>query len=482
MTKLVATFTLLSVMGCGVAPNGASGAGAVADEDIGVLSQALGHSSGETIELGGDARIRLLDLRGSSYFPATLFKAELNALLNAALPETLVRMSTYDWDNHWNGAVSTWFFHDDTRTFGPVCWPEMHRAAMRGVEFRGVINTHPTPDVKRWLRGDVQCAPCRDNILGFCAPMEPHDFDLRECDSGASDGVFGACLGSHNMHAKLFTVEHAQASSDITVVSGHNHDYDGMRIHNHAVIIEGDAAIHDGTARFIDAMNEGARKQCPVSPADSYAETVSGDVLTTLNAEGTSRPVAKAYFWPRCGENFWESVLNRVDCSGGGELKITMGIARKSPRPMAVARKLASLAEAGCEVTMIGGAPGPVQQDFVKALGSKVDWVRASPGSFTPIHNKTVMINARYDGSAVRRRLVFTGSANFSNPALDSTNEEAMLRLEHDDVYHWFDHSFEDIFDNVTFPGNWADGCFEWITWGINWGRVCTALEPDPPE
>jgi phosphatidylserine/phosphatidylglycerophosphate/cardiolipin synthase-like enzyme len=58
------------------------------------------------------------------------------------------------------------------------------------------------------------------------------------------------------------------------------------------------------------------------------------------------------------------------------------------------------------------------------------------------LHSRYVLIDAPYSGSAAHRRLVFTGSHNWTGPSLDQ-NDETLLRVENDAVFDAFaaDHA-----------------------------------------
>jgi phosphatidylserine/phosphatidylglycerophosphate/cardiolipin synthase-like enzyme len=53
------------------------------------------------------------------------------------------------------------------------------------------------------------------------------------------------------------------------------------------------------------------------------------------------------------------------------------------------------------------------------------------------LHSKYLLIDARYAGSTAARRLVFTGSHNYTGPALTS-NDETLLRIEDPAVFAAF--------------------------------------------
>jgi phosphatidylserine/phosphatidylglycerophosphate/cardiolipin synthase-like enzyme len=53
------------------------------------------------------------------------------------------------------------------------------------------------------------------------------------------------------------------------------------------------------------------------------------------------------------------------------------------------------------------------------------------------LHSKYLLIDAKYAGSTAARRLVFTGSHNYTGPALTS-NDETLLRIEDPAVFAAF--------------------------------------------
>ena len=71
------------------------------------------------------------------------------------------------------------------------------------------------------------------------------------------------------------------------------------------------------------------------------------------------------------------------------------------------------------------------------AARAPVELTRYPDRSGWGLHSKYFLIDAPYAGSVGHRRLVFTGSHNWTGPAL-TINDETQLRIEDDVVFAGF--------------------------------------------
>ncbi|MEU7582526.1 phospholipase D-like domain-containing protein [Streptomyces sp. NPDC041068] len=235
----------------------------------------------------------------------------------------------------------------------------------------------------------------------------------------------------------------------------------------------------------------------PDNPAmyDAYADYFT-DMLGKRWADWDYRTVSsgryKAYFFPRNGTvnetDTMYSVLNNVKCTYKDAAGVTQHtkvraaifkITRKQ-----IADKLVSLKKAGCSVSILyaetdsaksqNGTPGTWEQ-LHKSGGPSVrcyndDRDPLHPGSrlTTPyiVHSKYLLIDGMYDGK--RNKLSFTGSQNYTAPALRE-NDEAIVKVDDDSVHNTYRAHF-DRTRAVAWPGS-ADKT-----------DLCKGVKPLPPD
>lgn len=65
------------------------------------------------------------------------------------------------------------------------------------------------------------------------------------------------------------------------------------------------------------------------------------------------------------------------------------------------------------------------------------------------VHDKTIIVDARFAGSNQNRKLVFTGSHNWTYSA-NHRNDEIFVRLESADFYSSFYAHFNDAYNTGT--------------------------------
>ncbi|MCF3122899.1 hypothetical protein IPZ68_24790 [Streptomyces arenae] len=235
----------------------------------------------------------------------------------------------------------------------------------------------------------------------------------------------------------------------------------------------------------------------PDNPAmyDAYADYFT-DMLGKRWADWDYRTVSsgryKAYFFPRNGTvnetDTMYSVLNNVKCTYRDAAGVTQHtkvraaifkITRKQ-----IADKFVALKKAGCSVSILyaetdsaksqNGTPGTWEQ-LHKTGGPAMrcyndDRDPLHPGSrlTTPyiIHSKYVLIDGVYDGK--RNKLSFTGSQNYTGPALRE-NDEAIVKIDDDSVHDTYRAHF-DRTRAVAWPGS-ADKT-----------DLCKGVKPLPPD
>jgi phosphatidylserine/phosphatidylglycerophosphate/cardiolipin synthase-like enzyme len=307
----------------------------------------------------------------------TTVEDRLVQLIDAAVPGSRIR-----------GALYTF-----TRT-GPA--DALGRAAARGV------------DVKIILDGGADGAGSEVGTLRTGLGTG----NVRLCDSPGT-----ACVGSGIMHHKTFLFSAlADGSTNVVAQASHNLTANQLQMHNNAIIVRGDATLFAAYERTWNDLF--ADVEIP-----DYYRLTDGDLAT------------RVYFFPRPGGgDTTVSILDNVACDGTARIRVAMAFFTDAR--LEVAQALARRAREGCDVQVIAGnAEIPLGGSVETTLtGAGVRLFKYPDRSGWGLHSKYMIIDANYAGSAAHRRLVFTGSHNWTGPAL-SINDETMLRVEDNGVF-----------------------------------------------
>jgi len=298
-------------------------------------------------------------------------------LIDAALPGSRVRVAIYTF----------------TRT-GPA--DALVRAAARGVDVRVVLDGGA--DGAGSELGTLRTGLGSGNV--------------RLCDAPGT-----ACVGSGIMHHKTFLFSAlADGSMNVVLQASHNLSTPQLARHNNALLIRGDAALFAAYERTWNDLF--ADVEIP-----DYYRLMDGDLAT------------RVYFFPRPGGGDTSvSILDNITCDGTARIRVAMAFFTDAR--IEVAQALARRAREGCNVQVIAG-------DDEIPLGTSVESTLTGAGvrlfkyplrSGWALHSKYLLIDATYAGSAAHRRLVFTGSHNWTGPAL-TINDETILRVENDAVF-----------------------------------------------
>ncbi|MEF2528971.1 phospholipase D-like domain-containing protein [Streptomyces globosus] len=144
------------------------------------------------------------------------------------------------------------------------------------------------------------------------------------------------------------------------------------------------------------------------------------------------------------------SLLNDIGCAGGsGRIRIGM---YAFTRPQ-VSDKLVQLQAAGCQVELLhNGESGNLGTTVQNTIAGKLGYTARCWGTVTGsdgtsrtigIHSKYLLVEGTYQGVA-NRKLVFTGSHNYTFPNLRS-HDETLLKIDDPAVYDAFRSNFESI-------------------------------------
>ncbi len=248
---------------------------------------------------------------------------------------------------------------------------------------------------------------------------------LTVCSEGQSSG---GCIGDGIQHNKfaLFS-ELGDGSSQVVFQSSANPTSPQRRSFNNAVVIRGDGGLYDAYLGYWEDLRE------QEEDLDYYRSFV-GD-------HGT-----KAYFFPRASGDTIVNVLNNITCDDDSEIHV--GMARFTNPRVAIAEALAQRAAEGCEVSVL------VRESFTST--SVIDALTA-PGVFLgvfpdgathAVHSKYLLVRAPYGSNERRQHLVWTGSHNYTGPAL-RRHDETLLKIEDEELYSAFLSNWEMMRDRL---------------------------------
>ncbi|MCB9584530.1 MAG: hypothetical protein H6718_03995 [Polyangiaceae bacterium] len=322
----------------------------------------------------------------------TTIETKLGELAKAAVPGSQIRISLY----HWSRQAIAYRFVD---------------AQKAGVDVRVVLDPTNKND-----QGD-------DWVGVATLKSELPSGHVTVCNDSAGQG---ACIGSNTgiNHNKFFLFsELKDGSKNVVVQSSANLTTTQLHKHNNMVIIRDDKALYDAYLSYWTDM------QAQQQNLDYY-RSFDGDTGT------------KAYFYPRASGDTILGVLDNVTCDAGTTIRVAMAFFTTARSE--IADKLVSKRSQGCGVTVVldGENLNTTIASTLKSGGVNL-YLYPTGSAGEGLHSKILIIHGTYTGTA-DRGLVWTGSHNYTGPALRG-NDEALLKLDDPDVYAAFDANFAAI-------------------------------------
>jgi phosphatidylserine/phosphatidylglycerophosphate/cardiolipin synthase-like enzyme len=226
----------------------------------------------------------------------------------------------------------------------------------------------------------------------------------------------GACIGAATgiNHNKFFLFSQlADGSMNVVVQSSQNLTNPQLHEHNNMIVIRDDAALYASYMGYWTDLQAQARNL-------DYYHYDDGDTGT------------RVYYFPRASGDTIVSVLGNVSCAGGTSVRVAMAFFTDGR--LAVAEALGGLRDDGCTVQVIIQEDN-AGSDVVGALRAHgVDlWLYPRGPNEEGVHSKILLIEGTYSDVA-GRKIVWTGSHNYTGPALDE-NDETLLKVDDADVY-----------------------------------------------
>ncbi|MEV7866212.1 phospholipase D-like domain-containing protein [Streptomyces sp. NPDC088124] len=244
----------------------------------------------------------------------------------------------------------------------------------------------------------------------------------RSCLSTGSGGI------NHNKFLLFSSVGGGAAQQVVVQTSSNLTPSNYSRFWNSAVVVGGNTALYTAYGDYFVKLGRQNRA------AWSYTYANAGDY--------------KVYFFPRAGTTASTdtvvNTLDNVECvwtdSAGSHRSVIRAAMLKITR-QAVADKLRAKAAEGCTVDLVYSETDTGTWNALHGqtrLATRCYQHDHDADPATPnriVHSKNMMIDGKYAGSVTR--LVFTGSHNWSGPALRD-NDESMVRITTGSVYDAF--------------------------------------------
>jgi phosphatidylserine/phosphatidylglycerophosphate/cardiolipin synthase-like enzyme len=319
----------------------------------------------------------------------------------------------------------------------------LRKARARGVRVQVVVNSRVMSGTARRLQKVLGRNPAKSSFLIACK---------------------GSCRGKGdggNLHVKVYSFSRTGGARDLVIVSSGNLTSKAVyRQWNDSFAISQDTGLFDAWVSMFTQLKDrrrvGARVIGYVASNGAF-----GASWSRISAQGTSTTSVSAQASGRYRASGDPVVrrMQRVGCAapagygaaGHTVVRITMYAMFKA-RGEAIARQLARLKRAGCDIRIITSVPGGLTSRILARAGiatRNADWLftERDPlledgiGGFGPrfySHLKVMALSGTYAGKPTRT--VWTGSENWD--ALSFANEEVVLQVSDPAVYDAYARRF----------------------------------------
>ncbi|MFE7837722.1 phospholipase D-like domain-containing protein [Streptomyces sp. NPDC057474] len=355
-------------------------------------------------------------------------RTRLTELTAAALPGSTIKVAVY---HVWEASVVD----------------ALVAAKERGVRVQVLLDESSVSDrPTNTAYGSLAAALGTDRTKGSYIATCPVD---RSC---LGDPKYGQSI----MHNKFWLFSAVEGATNVVVQTTSNSTPSAhTKFFNDALLLPNNPTMYDAYADYFDTM--------------AARDWASWEYRTVSNG------LYKAYFFPRTGSSRATdtvySVLNNVQCSykdsAGATRKTWVRVAIFKITRLAIAEKLVALKQAGCDVSIVyaesdsakssGGTKGTWEKmhtsggPTVRCYNDDRDPLDPGRKLTTPyiIHSKYILIDGKYDG--VRNKISFTGSGNYTGPALRE-NDESIVKVDDDAVHDMYRAHFDKVI-GVAHPG-----------------------------
>jgi phosphatidylserine/phosphatidylglycerophosphate/cardiolipin synthase-like enzyme len=225
----------------------------------------------------------------------------------------------------------------------------------------------------------------------------------------------GSCLGTHINHNKFIIFSKLDDGSNNVVVQS-SANLGSRRLHNNMVLFRNAPGLYDDYAAYFHDLTH----------ATPHGAVLHGPGATT------------GYASPYSGPDPILAALDQVKCEAGAS-RIRVAMTFWHDDRVEIANRLVALQAKGCDVRLALRREGAgTQPGIAKALSDgnvPVGYYRQDASS--NIHSKYLLIDSPYGADGTTRKLVFTGSHNYTNAAL-RTNDEMLLLVDDEHVFSRF--------------------------------------------
>jgi hypothetical protein len=255
------------------------------------------------------------------------------------------------------------------------------------------------------------------------------------CGDGKEGGAEGCVTtdASGIMHTKLYTFSDAVDPDGVPrkhVVwfgSANMTHATGAESFNNTVTIYGDTALYDQFNVYFGHLFA----QSHYANNDYYDADAGRGYFVT--------PTARVYISPEQDTDLVNNRLNDIEPGADCEVRVMQAMMFDS-RPLLIDR-LVALAQGDCDVMVVGNDVQP--ESLAKLKQAKI------PVRQSKVHDKSVIVHARFAGSPERRFLIFTGSHNWTQSA-NYRNDELFVRLESEPLHARYREHFQHAWDAGT--------------------------------
>lgn len=244
------------------------------------------------------------------------------------------------------------------------------------------------------------------------------------------------CKGRVINHNKFFLFSKVGDDENIVVQSSANLTPATGKLYENTVVITGDKKLYDGFLNYWQDMADGIKDP-------NYFKSFES---TNYPAEGS----LKAYLFPQAKGDKLLDILNDISCDKGPTIVKATVSNWDSSRDLDA--RLNELATQGCDVSVI--VPDNLAKTGCDVRLTMYPNVSVYTGYKLP-HSKYVLVEGSYKGQ--QASIVWTGSHNYSRPALRST-DEVLLEVIDRKIVKEFVKNFDIMRENSIADLYSADG------------------------
>jgi len=267
---------------------------------------------------------------------------------------------------------------------------------------------------------------------------ENSDAELMQRLSGRLGSHFkwcwNACISSHDegiMHAKYMLFSRTRDNtgtlrSKVVWVSSANFSPSGYEKSNNSVTTYSDGTLYDGY------VSDVWKPMWSSTRWSDYYDSESGRGYFGSPASNTT-----VYVSPEAQYDLIYTRLGYIDPGSDCVIRVMHNMINDSRS--AVVERLVDFKERGCTVRVAAYSIDSGNRDRFHAAG-----IPYKTG--LKIHDKAIIIKARYDGSSTPRTIILTGSHNLSYSALRYNDELLVKITDSKDLYRAFVDHFQDLY------------------------------------